>query len=89
MAFSSGSVGTSFTITDKNTPLPIKEVTLSEIPEEDLPSFSAVSAEYHHDTEGYVYGTSIKTPLNEETSPGESPGEGEPEEGEEKDEVAE
>ena len=73
MAFSSGSLGSSFVLTDKNTPLPVKEVTLSEIPEEDLPSFYGASAEYHHGTE-IPYGTSIKTPLNEEVSPdGEEP----------------
>lgn len=76
MAFASGSLGSSFVLTDKNTPLPVAEVTLSEIPEEDLPSFSGASAEYHHGTE-IPYGTSIKTPLNEEVSPdGEEPKEG-------------
>ena len=82
MAFSSGSLGSSFVLTDKNTPLPVAEVTLSEIPEEDLPSFSGASAEYHHGTE-IPYGTSIKTPLNEEVSPdGEQPEDGEPNENE-------
>ena len=77
MAFASGSLGSSFVLTDKNTPLPVAEMTLSEIPEEDLPSFSGASAEYHHGTE-IPYGTSIKTPLNEEVSPdGEEPKEGE------------
>jgi hypothetical protein len=38
--------------TDKNTPLPEPPAEeLSEIPEEELPSFSAATAEYHFGTE--------------------------------------